>query len=1544
MDGTISSVAESQHAVGVEANGTNEGLDFVNTYTAEGSTTFSGTKTIDTRALTDDDVFEFNVVEVDDEGDVVEGGIDETVANDVEGNIEYPTINYTIDDLVTEDGKFLESRDYHYRVTESKVDRDGLKSDERSYVVDVTIADDKAGKIVVDRSKNADALDFVNTYSTEGQITLSGTKKLQNRLLRKGEFSFTLTATDAKGKALKGDAAYTETVANEADGSYAFSTLSFTGADMNKDKAGHFKQTKKHYTVKEELGSIDGVTYDEKVYDVTVTLTDDGKGALIVEADPAQNAYDFTNVYETNKPTFQKKIQDVNDTTGEKSAWQDSADYDINDAVPYRLTAKLAKDVTEYRQYHITFWDRMEESLDFASVSKVTVNGEEVKDYVLNASDHAFDLTLTWGDGKDLIDDQSLNEAEVEVYFTATLNEKAQLGKPGNVNQAQLEYSCNPLTDETAWLDWDYVIAFTYKLDVSKLTPDGIALQGAEFELHKQLADGTTKPVELAVEGNVFTGIGLDDGTYVLTETSAPKGYQPIDPVTFTVTATHESAWEERNQTGEIPQTRTKVLTDLTGEAEDGALTFATEKDLAALTTDATDQEVRDLSLAKRLDKTIADSEDALATEFSFTVALSDVPAWFVGAKAKSFEVQTMTAAGGEETPGTATFKKSGKTWTTTATLKANQTITYVGLPKGTKYTVSEAAEGHYGVVDVIVDGKDATAVKDGAITGSVTGALEGEDGTVPSVVEFINASVSSLQVSKVNDFSGLDLTEEEKQAILHSIAFTVSGPDGFSESHRMDESDYFIEDEETGSYIWTLTDLKPGEYTVSESRDEVAEGGYANKAEFEGDAESARTYQLDGTAPAKAAVINSFANVDRNAKVSVTKEVLGDDFEKDEEFTFELAKATGKYASDEDQLTGNTTVSVQRDEDGYTVEEFGSIAYMTNEGSFYYTITEVEPEEKTVGMTYDTTPTWVRVDLTSEGTEVHYGTEKQVTSGGGEELDLAAGITKSNTYKQPGSLRVTKHVEGLDDEDALTDEEKAKISFTVTGPDGFKQTKTLAEFEDEGEDGDPAWLLEDLVAGDYTVTETGADVRSRSWALTTTYSVDGEEGEEPPVVTVADGETAEVEVTNDYDRAHSIRITKVVSGLTLTDEEKAEIEFVVTGPNDFEESRTLDEFDKTDADGNPVWIIYEDSDGEALADGTYTVVETGGELFERDGVEYQRTTTYEVGETTSTKSAKFEVTGGGAARAKVTNAYDTDRGAAVLRVAKAFEGDYQGDEKFTFVLRDEEGEELGRVQAANGETADFDVIHYAADEAGETLYYTITEVVPDEPTPGITYNTEPVWASVELDESLHATVCYGTEDEVMDGEAEEADHATVTNKVGVPEAEAGAITVRKVVSSTRAEDKQRDFAFRVTLLDSDGKVAKKIAGTYGDMKFTDGVAEFTLRDGGAATARDLPFAPFDSDGKPRYKVEEIDAGGLESSSSEEKNGAGNGTTVTYTNTYKPDTPQEQKGSTGTAGRTSAGSTRTNTPRTGDPTTYLPLIALVIVGIVVIVVGTRRRK
>ena len=170
--------------------------------------------------------------------------------------------------------------------------------------------------------------------------------------------------------------------------------------------------------------------------------------------------------------------------------------------------------------------------------------------------------------------------------YTSELNANAVLGKEGNVNKAQLEFSNNPNKEQTGKPDtgktpWDNVIVFTYQVVVDKYanSVDGEKLTGAEFTLEKVLENGGKETIRVikSEDGTSFTFKGLDDGDYILTETKTPDEYNTIDPITFTVTAEHEITWE-----GEERNTR---LTSLTGNQADGKITFTSDKDKGELST-----------------------------------------------------------------------------------------------------------------------------------------------------------------------------------------------------------------------------------------------------------------------------------------------------------------------------------------------------------------------------------------------------------------------------------------------------------------------------------------------------------------------------------------------------------------------------------------------------------------------------------------------------------------------------------------------------------------------------------------------------------------------------------------------------------------------------------------------------------------------------------------------------------------------------------------------------------------------------------------------
>lgn len=333
----------------------------------------------------------------------------------------------------------------------------------------------------------------------------------------------------------------------------------------------------------------------------TIELLDAGY-YLIKDVTDVEGEYDASNLtlllvsgpetvtpkVKTDIPTLQKKVKDKNDSTGEESGWQDSADYDIGDTIPYQLTATLGN-VSNFDTYYVEFVDKMAH-LTFNEITSVKVGDE-----TLTAGQYTSSWDPTSKTLKVSIDDvkayHATNGSKIVVVYTATLDSDAVIGSTGNPNEAHLIFSNNPNGNGYGKTAPDKNIVFTYKVVANKVDQDDKPLAGAAFALYKKLptqpTDGSSYVLQdgdayaLVKELNVgadrkevadktqtsFAWEGIDDGDYMIKEIITPAGYNSIEPITFTVTADHEI---------EAADPKFTSLTggdDFTGEVSTGALT-----------------------------------------------------------------------------------------------------------------------------------------------------------------------------------------------------------------------------------------------------------------------------------------------------------------------------------------------------------------------------------------------------------------------------------------------------------------------------------------------------------------------------------------------------------------------------------------------------------------------------------------------------------------------------------------------------------------------------------------------------------------------------------------------------------------------------------------------------------------------------------------------------------------------------------------------------------------------------------------------------------
>lgn len=256
-------------------------------------------------------------------------------------------------------------------------------------------------------------------------------------------------------------------------------------------------------------------------------------------------------------PTIEKKLKEKNDSTGTVTDWQDGADYDVNDEVPFKLTGTLPKNYDSYETYKYVFHDVQSEGLTFqpdtVKVYVVKDNNEPTDDNKVDESKYEV-VTKGLSDGctfevvfdnlKEVTTDK---DSKIVVEYTSILNEKSVIGSEGNPNKAKLEFSNNPYGNGTGNTPFDKVIVFTYKLVANKVDKDGKALEGAGFTLYK--FDKNTN--DYVAVGSEITGVTtfefnrLDAGQYKLVETTVPAGYNKAADLIFTVEATYDTEADE---------------------------------------------------------------------------------------------------------------------------------------------------------------------------------------------------------------------------------------------------------------------------------------------------------------------------------------------------------------------------------------------------------------------------------------------------------------------------------------------------------------------------------------------------------------------------------------------------------------------------------------------------------------------------------------------------------------------------------------------------------------------------------------------------------------------------------------------------------------------------------------------------------------------------------------------------------------------------------------------------------------------------------------
>ena len=427
---------------------------------------------------------------------------------------------------------------YHYKWTEvapanatldpitGKYTLNGIRYDTAEYHITITVSDNGAGGLTaqsvmhkVGLQSPVTSADFVNTYTVtgSGDVTIGGKKILDGRKLVAGEFTFGLYSDVLCQNAV-------ETTTNNADGTFAFSTLTYTAADLGEGNAEKIYT----YYVKEVPGTKGGVTYNETVYTVTVKVSHEN-GVLTVT--PSDNAatLQITNTY---------KAEGVDVTLNGSKAlsgdWSSVANKDFSFQL-FQADASFAITNT-------------------VPVKTATVNGKG-----------SFNMKLRYEDGQEgsyyfvLKEDLSVKAGGVG-YDAGEYHITVNVSDPGDGKLAATVTMYRPGTGNTT------TAVFT---NVYAVEPTTITLRG-----NKTLIN-TSTGLPKAMEDGDFTFAVLENDKLVTTGSNKADGTIEFQPIRYTAAGVHTyTVVEDEGTAGGVGYSKqTFAVTVTVVDNGDGTLT-----------------------------------------------------------------------------------------------------------------------------------------------------------------------------------------------------------------------------------------------------------------------------------------------------------------------------------------------------------------------------------------------------------------------------------------------------------------------------------------------------------------------------------------------------------------------------------------------------------------------------------------------------------------------------------------------------------------------------------------------------------------------------------------------------------------------------------------------------------------------------------------------------------------------------------------------------------------------------------------------------------
>lgn len=260
-------------------------------------------------------------------------------------------------------------------------------------------------------------------------------------------------------------------------------------------------------------------------------------------------------------PSVKKEVQE-DSKINQPNEYGKKNTADIGQTVNFKTTITAQAGAQKY-----VLHDKMSEGLTFNNnsvkiVKKAKTGGTESPltentEYTLNTSGtESVNPKCTFEvEFKQDFCDTLANDDQIIITYSATLNKNAVVAGVGNTNKTWLNYGDSSKTSE------DTTTTYTYKIPVFKYTDVNTPLAGATFKLTRDNSstaeaikfvkkasitddiyqvtmndDSNTVTTITTQSSGKFTIEGLDAGTYYLTETQQPAGYNKLkDPLVIVI-------------------------------------------------------------------------------------------------------------------------------------------------------------------------------------------------------------------------------------------------------------------------------------------------------------------------------------------------------------------------------------------------------------------------------------------------------------------------------------------------------------------------------------------------------------------------------------------------------------------------------------------------------------------------------------------------------------------------------------------------------------------------------------------------------------------------------------------------------------------------------------------------------------------------------------------------------------------------------------------------------------------------------------------------